>query len=83
MSRADAMSFRILCVHYRTSHVSHPGMEALTRAEEKLGITLKEKQREAIPAVLGGRDVFVSSLWAMGNLHVWFMEFCLQPLTFY
>ena len=73
MSCTDAMSFRILCVHYRASHVSHSGMEAL----------LKEKQREAILAVLGGRDVFVSSLWVMGNLHVWFMEFCLQPLTFY
>ena len=56
-------------------------MEALTRAEEKLGIVLKEKQREAVLAVLGGRDVFVSSLWVMRNL--WFMEFCLQPLTFY
>ena len=33
-------------------------MEALTRAEEKLGIVLKEKQREAVLAVLGGRDVF-------------------------
>ena len=33
-------------------------MEALTRAEEKLGIVLKEKQREAVLAVLGGRNVF-------------------------
>ena len=33
-------------------------MEALTRAEERLGIVLKEKQREAVLAVLGGRDVF-------------------------
>ena len=44
MSHADAMSFHILCIHYRTSHVSHHGMEALTQAEEKLGIILKEKQ---------------------------------------
>ena len=51
--------FIYLCVHYQKSHTSHCGMRELSQTEEKLGIILKEKQKEVVLAVLDEKDVFV------------------------
>ena len=48
-----------LYIHYEESHTSHCGMRELSQAEEKLGIILKEKQKEVVLAVLDEKDVFV------------------------
>ena len=51
--------FIYLYVHYEESYTSHCGMRELSRPEEKLGIILKEKQKEVVLAVLDEKDVFV------------------------
>ena len=50
-------SFIYLCVHYWESHLNHCGMKLLSQAEEKLGIILKEKQKEVALAVLDEKVV--------------------------
>ena len=41
------------------NYVSHSVIKALSQAEEKLGIILKEKQREAVHAEFDGKMCFV------------------------
>ena len=50
-------SFIYLCVRYWESHLSHCGMRELSQTEEKLGIILKEKQKEVVLAVLNEKVV--------------------------
>lgn len=61
MSWTDAMPFHILMCTLIMKHnyVSHPVIKALSQAEEKLGIVLKEKQREAVHAEFDGKTCFM------------------------
>ena len=46
---------------------------ALKVAAEQLGITLKDKQQEAILAFLSGRDVFISLPTGYGKSYIYGM----------
>ena len=52
-----------------------PKHAAINKAEARLGITLKEKQREAVHGVLGRRDVFCVLPTGYGKSFIYQMAF--------